>query len=69
MEIYKIRLPNGDSIDRELEKDEVEYWLSIGMYLSHGFHLMTTVFAAEQMDDSANVPLDNEDEEKEVTVN
>jgi hypothetical protein len=37
--MYKIRLPNGTTVDRELGKDEVEYWLSVGMYLAHGFHL------------------------------
>lgn len=63
MEKYKIRLPNGDSIERELELKEVEYWVSVGMYLAHGFHLLSTVFAAEQMDDAANVPLNNEEEE------
>lgn len=62
METYKIRLPNGTSVDRELEKDEVEYWLSVGMYLGHGFHLMTTIFAAEQMDDLATVPVPESEE-------
>ncbi|HEY0749920.1 MAG TPA: hypothetical protein VGD26_02115 [Chitinophagaceae bacterium] len=66
METYKIRLPNGNTIDRELEKSEVEYWLSIGMYLAHGFHLLTTVFAAEQMDEQATIPVADDDEEKAI---
>jgi hypothetical protein len=60
---YNIRLPNGSSVERELEINEVEYWLSIGMYLAHGFHLLTTVFAAERMDDEANAPIPEQDEE------
>ncbi len=52
---YKIRLPNGDVVERELEQAEVEYWLSIGMYLAHGFHSISTIFAAEAMDEEATV--------------
>lgn len=66
MEMYKIRLPNGTTVDRELGKDEVEYWLSVGMYLAHGFHLLTNVFAAEQMDDEATVEVD---EDAEASIN
>lgn len=68
MESYKIRLPTGQTINRELEKDEVEYWLSIGMYLSHGFHILSTVFAAEQMDDQSTV-MPDDSEEVEQSIN
>lgn len=63
MEQYKIRLPNGQTVDRELDRDEVEYWLSVGMYLAHGFHLLTTVFAAEQMDAEATVAVEQTEQE------
>lgn len=69
METYKIRLPNGAVTERELEKDEVEYWLSVAMFVSHGFHLMSTIFAAEQMDDAATVLAEEESDEKEATIN
>jgi hypothetical protein len=52
-----------------LEKDEVEYWLSVAMFVSHGFHLMSTIFAAEQMDDAATVLAEEESDEKEATIN
>jgi hypothetical protein len=54
---YKIRLPNGTTVDRELDLVEAEYFISVGMYIAHGFSLLTTVFAAEQMDEAANVEL------------
>lgn len=62
MEIYKLRLPNGTTVDRELERDEVEYWLSVGMYLAHGFQLITQCFAAEQMDELSTVPIQESSE-------
>jgi hypothetical protein len=57
LETYNIRLPNGQIAAREIDKEEAEYWISVGMFLAHGFHQLTTVFAAEQMDDAANVDI------------
>jgi hypothetical protein len=58
-------LPNGATVDKELEHSEVEYWVSIGMYLAHGFHQLSQVFVAEEMDDAATVPVDEEEEQVE----
>ena len=70
MNSYKIRLPSGISKNMELEQDEAEYWISIGMFINHGLHAIMTVFAAEQMDDEATNPVVLEgNEEKETTYN
>jgi hypothetical protein len=84
LESYNIRLPNGEVAVRELSKEEVEYWLSVGMYLGFGFHHITAVFAAEQEEADVEdtevfdlpdlVPVDDEEEqelpgEKGPTIN
>lgn len=61
MEKYKIRLPNGTIVEKEMEKIEAEYFISMGMYIAHGFQLLTTVFAAEQMDDQATVEVEQQE--------
>lgn len=58
METYKIRLPNGAIVERQMERTEAEYWISLGMYVGHGVSQLTTVFAAERLDDE-----DEEDDE------
>lgn len=65
---YNIRLPNGATTEREIPQDEAEYWISIGMFLAHGFHQLTTVFQAEMMDSEATVQQED-DEEKGPTFN
>jgi hypothetical protein len=66
LETYSIKLPNGDSVDRALSKEEVEFWVSLGMYLTHGFHAITAAYAVDNMDDEANVPVS---EDGEVSIN
>lgn len=63
MEKYNIRLPNGTTIEREMEREQAEYWISIAMCISHGLNLISLSFVADQMDDQANVPIPEVDED------
>lgn len=72
---YRIRLPDGTIAEREMEQTEAEYWLSLGMYLGHGFHAITTQFQAEMMAQDDGDDMDEDyievepDEEKGPTIN
>lgn len=61
--MIQLRLPNGASVEKELSYDEVCFWVSLGMYLAHGFHSISTVFAAEQMDEDATIEADPAEEQ------
>ena len=62
-QIVEIRLPNGEVVERELSKDEIGFWVSLGMYLAHGFHAISTIHAAQQMDDFGTIDVDPEEEQ------
>lgn len=66
MESYKIRLPDGTNVTREMSKEEAEYWLSIGLYLAHGFHHITAIFAAEQENEETDDDIIEIDDAPEV---
>lgn len=59
MDNYNITIPNGSKISKPLEKEEAEYWISLGMFVAHGLNSMMMVFAAEAqsqaMDEEADV--------------
>lgn len=62
-QVIAVRLPNCSEVEKELSYEEVCFWVSLGMYFAHGFHTISTAFAASQMDDEATVELDPEQDQ------